>query len=323
MGGKDEVRALGTQAVRTEYQQTVAVLLEVAPTVFADREFALKGGTALNLFVRDMPRLSVDIDLAYPRHAVPRDEALQHISSALGRAKDKLTKAGFKVTHGRSSKEEAQLQVSRGSVTVKVEANYVFRGTVLPIEQRTLVDAAQRTFKAELDVPSLAVDELYGSKLVAFFDRQHPRDIFDVRELLAHGPITDRMRQCFTVYLAGHNRPIHEVLVGRPKNIEAEFKNNFDGMTMQQVRLEELLAVRKKVFASLPASLTDEERKFLLSVAKADPQWDLMPFKHLNQLPALQWKLENLEKLRDSNRKKFGEQEALLKALFSKAPAKS
>lgn len=320
MGREDKIWTLSPQAVKKEYKDTVALLIEVAPTVFAGGEFALKGGTALNLFVRDMPRLSVDIDLVYPSYEVPRDEALKQISGALARAKDKFVKSGFKVAQSGSSSEEAQLQINRGSLTVKVEANYVFRGTVLPIGEKILVNAAQQAFKVELTVPSLDTDELYGSKLVAFFDRQHPRDIFDVRELLLHGTVTDRMRQCFVVYLAGHNRPIHEVLSGRAKDIEAEFINNFEGMTTQPISLKDLLAVRESVFASLPASLNDEERSFLMSIAKADPRWDVMPFRHLRQLPALQWKLHNLQQLRDKNRKKFDEQGALLEEVFARAP---
>ena len=56
-------RASGAQAVNQIYLETARLLTRVAPLVLADDTFALKGGTAINLFVRDMPRLSVDLDL--------------------------------------------------------------------------------------------------------------------------------------------------------------------------------------------------------------------------------------------------------------------
>jgi hypothetical protein len=56
------------------YIDTVRLLLDAAPAVFEGGVFAMKGGTAINLFVHDMPRLSVDIDLVYPDWSSPRDE---------------------------------------------------------------------------------------------------------------------------------------------------------------------------------------------------------------------------------------------------------
>lgn len=61
------------------YRPEVILLMDVLPLVAEERCFALKGGTAINLFVRDMPRLSVDLDLVFPDHTQPRDEALPSI----------------------------------------------------------------------------------------------------------------------------------------------------------------------------------------------------------------------------------------------------
>jgi predicted nucleotidyltransferase component of viral defense system len=57
------------------YLDTARLLTQVAPIVFADGVFALKGGTAINLFVRDMPRLSVDLDLVFPDYTLSREPA--------------------------------------------------------------------------------------------------------------------------------------------------------------------------------------------------------------------------------------------------------
>jgi len=65
------------------YADTVRLLLNIAPDVFDNDIFAMKGGTAINLFLRDMPRLSVDIDVVYLPWQTPRDEALQAINQEL------------------------------------------------------------------------------------------------------------------------------------------------------------------------------------------------------------------------------------------------
>jgi predicted nucleotidyltransferase component of viral defense system len=63
------------------YIDTVRLLLAIAPAVFASGRFAMKGGTALNLFVQEMPRLSVDIDLVFVDHRLDREAALQVIAA--------------------------------------------------------------------------------------------------------------------------------------------------------------------------------------------------------------------------------------------------
>ena len=72
------------------YVDAVRLLLNVAPAVFKSHRFAMKGGTALNLFVQDMPRLSVDIDVAFTDHTLDRAAALQAISSDLKAARSAL-----------------------------------------------------------------------------------------------------------------------------------------------------------------------------------------------------------------------------------------
>lgn len=72
------------------YLETARLLAYVAPLVFVDDTFALKGGTAINLFVRDMPRLSVDLDLAFPDHTLTRDQALACINDAIRQTAERL-----------------------------------------------------------------------------------------------------------------------------------------------------------------------------------------------------------------------------------------
>lgn len=296
------------------YRRTVELLLDIAPRVFAEPDFAMKGGTAINLFVRELPRLSVDIDLVFVPKSLPREEALAQIAAALGRVQRALERfPGVKVRAGGADGEEVKLFVDRGDYRVKVEVNKVFRGTAYPVVDRALGRAASDYFKREADVRLLDVDEIYGSKLVAAMDRQHPRDLFDVRELLRAGGITPRMRRAFVIYVAGHNRPIGELLTPNPMPLEQVYRNEFVGMTQNDVPLIELDDARAEIFRSLPSSLDSDERKFLLSVKRGEPEWSLLGVTGIEHLPALQWKVRNVRDLMERNPAKHARQLATLR----------
>ena len=291
------------------YIEIVRLLLESAPAIFETPHFAMKGGTAINLFIEDMPRLSVDIDVVYTDHQATRDEALKSISKGLDAVRKRLAKAGLEAdVSATRDGDEIKLFIRRGRNQVKVEVNHVFRGTVLPVETRQLGDEARKLFTTELSVPVLAAPELYGSKLVAAMDRQHPRDLFDVRGLFERGGLTAEVVECFVCYLAGHNRPVHEVLFSRDVDMSSAFENEFAGMARNPITLAELQHVRRKLKKELPIALTASQRKFLLGLVTGEPDWQLMKCPHLSQLPAIRWKLHNLAKLQKSNPGKFTQQ---------------
>jgi len=297
------------------YIEIARLLLESTPAIFETPFFAMKGGTAINLFVEDMPRLSVDIDVVYTDHKATRDKALKSISSALEAARKKLAKAGVGAeVSSTKDGDEIKLFIRRGRNQVKVEVNHVFRGTVLPVETRRLGEEARKLFTTELSVPVLATPDLYGSKLVAAMDRQHPRDLFDVRGLFERGGLTANVVECFVCYLAGHNRPVHEVLFSRDQDMSLAFENEFTGLTMNPVTLEELQQIRRRLKKELPAALTANQRQFLLGLVAGEPDWKLMQCSHLSELPAVRWKLQNLARLRKSNPGKFAQQTELLRA---------
>ncbi len=301
------------------YIRTVQLLLDIAPAVFDTPEFAMKGGTALNLFVQDMPRLSVDIDVVFVRHDLAREDALQAIGAELAAVQKRVAALGHDVEL-RKNKDgtEAKLFVRSADAEVKVEVNFVFRGTVMEPTRRSLTTAAQKMFSADIQVPVLADAELYGSKLVAALDRQHPRDLFDVQLMLDTHGWEESLLDCFVVYLAGHNRPTHEVLFPNEKPLEAVFKAEFEGMTTAPVELDALLATRRRMLEELPRALLPRHCDFLLSMVRAEPAWSLLPYAHLEQLPALQWKLANLYKLK-RNTDKFKLQHDELAARLAKA----
>ncbi len=195
------------------YLDSARLLTRAAPLVLVDDAFALKGGTAINLFVRDMPRLSVDLDLVFPDYAVPRAEALKRINEAIRQSVARLKKQGFQ-THAPASADagETKLLVRQGAIQVKIEVNFVMRGTVNPVLMASPTQSACAALQADLEIPVVSLEDVYGGKLVAAMDRQHPRDLFDVMQLFVHEGITAGIRRDFIVYLASHNRPVHEVL---------------------------------------------------------------------------------------------------------------
>ncbi len=173
------------------YIDTARLLIQVAPRVFSDGSFALKGGTAINLFIRDMPRLSVDLDLVFVDHALPRDQALARIGEALQKAAEQLRHRGFQTRiQPAVDASETKLLIRRGPIEVKIEVNFVMRGTVHPVRRTALLPRARDVLLADLEIPVVSLEDAYGGKLVAAMDRQHPRDLFDVMQLFAHEGIT-------------------------------------------------------------------------------------------------------------------------------------
>ena len=291
------------------YLDTARLMTQVAPFVFEESIFALKGGTAINLFLRDMPRLSVDLDLVFIDHRPSRDEALTSINAAIRNARNRLEARGFQVRAGAAEDAgETKLFVRRDKIEVKIEVNYIMRGTVHPVQTASLTPKAKEALLADLELPILSLEDVYGGKLVAAMDRQHPRDLFDVMQLFSHEGITPGIRRSFVVYLVSHNRPIHEVLFPNKKDIASEYERTFRGMTAEPVELTELLSARERMIAELHENLTQQERRFLLSIANAEPDWSLLDIEHLEQMPAVRWRLQNLRKLAETNPTKFRDQ---------------
>jgi predicted nucleotidyltransferase component of viral defense system len=210
------------------YIDAARLLIQVAPVVFESGVFALKGGTAINLFARDMPRLSVDLDLVFTDHSLPRDQALAQINEAIRQTSARLKTRGFQVrTVTAAGTGETKLLVRRGNIEIKVEVNFVLRGTVRKVQLASLSAKAQDVLQAELEIPMASLEDIYGGKLVAALDRQHPRDLFDVMHLYANEGITPAIRRAFVVYLASHNRPPHEVLSPILRDITQDYERTF------------------------------------------------------------------------------------------------
>jgi len=272
------------------------LLLSILPQITRETDFVLHGGTAINFFVRDMPRLSVDIDLTYVRVS-SREETMKAISEQLktisanisGTMPSVHVEKKTEAPHGLITK----LFITRQNALVKIEPNQVIRGSLFGCEVKDLCKRAEEVFGKFVTIKTMSFAELYGSKMCAALDRQHPRDIFDIMLLLENEGITDQVFKAFLVYLISHNRPISELLSPHFKDMKPVFENEFGGMVSIEVTYEDLVSVRKNLVEEINKRLTADERAFLISFKEKDPQWDLLGVDGAQDMPAVKWKLAN------------------------------
>ncbi len=280
------------------YYRQAKLLLRILPIIERYPIFALKGGTAINFFIRNMPRLSVDIDLTY----VPLDEretALASISSTLNNIGSDIERLipNTSVIPRRAGNNIVGTSVRADGCNVKIEPNSVLRGTVYEPVVMTVKPHVQKMFDLTVDSKVLNFADIYGGKICAALDRQHPRDLFDIKLLLDNEGITNDIRKSFIVHLISHDRPMSELLKPRYQDIKKIFENEFDGMSFVKVSLRELEKARDTLVREIHKRLTDKERKFILSVKKGKPEWDLLDLRGIDLHPAVQWKLLNISRM--------------------------
>lgn len=283
---------------QSHYYRQVQLLLQIIPFVAQHDCFALKGGTAINLFVRDFPRLSVDIDLVF-LPMMDRQEALQTIKDNLNTLAVNITEqiVHTRVTSSFQDKADAlRLLVERDGVQIKIELSPVLRGTVYEPQIISVCEAVEDEFGfAEIAVVSF--EDLYAGKICAALDRQHPRDLFDIKQLLDNEGITDRLRKALLVYIISHPRPITELLKPHFKDISNIYEGEFRNMAEHDIPLAALANAREQLVNIINNELTQEERKFLLSFKSREPDWSLLGLPNIDKLPAVRWKLQNIGKM--------------------------
>ncbi len=283
------------------YYEQLRLLVQLLPFLREEECFALKGGTAINLFYRDLPRYSIDIDLTYlPGETYAR--AQRSMGAALGRIADALSQGSpsYPVTRGRGKAGGAidTLMVGGAGAQVKIEVNPVLRGTLHPVREMRVQPSVSAEFGfAEMNV--LAFDDVYAGKLVAALDRQHPRDLFDVKLLLEQEGISDTLFRTFIVYLVGHHGSIPDVLdpLGKKVDFEGLYRGQFEGMTAKPMALKVLLKTRERLAGEVRSRLDNSLKRFLLSVQRGKPEWDLLKVNGAADLPAVKWRMQNLEKM--------------------------
>lgn len=280
------------------YFDQVALLVALLPLVKEEKYFALKGGTAINLFMHDLPRLSVDIDLTY-LPVEDRATSLANITQAMMRIAERVKRvmkdASVKEQKDRD-KNILKLLVGRQGVRVKIEVSPVLRGSVYKPVMKDIAGVIEDQFSFTR-MQLLHKHEIYAGKLCAALGRQHPRDLFDVKVLLDNDGITSDLMDVFVVYLISGNRPISEMLAPHPTPLGRIFNEQFVGMELLDITLSDLEDTREHFIREVNGKLTENHKRFLLSFKATEPNWQLLKHKHTEMLPAVQWKLHNIKKM--------------------------
>ena len=296
--------------MRDRYKRQVALLIRILPSVYGIKEYAIHGGTAINLFHKDMPRYSVDIDITY----IPiedRAASLSTINQRLHELKRSIERSipGISVVH---KPDVWKLLCTHDAATVKIEVNGTKRGIIGDMVDMPLCDKARQEFSMACKARTVSFSQLYGGKVVAALTRQHPRDLFDCKymDVKSFNEIKDGFMLC----LLGSDRPIIETL--RPNAIDQveALENQFDGMTDVTFGYEDYISARERLIHWVNENLDDRDKEFLLSFESGTPDWGKCPSGDLSAYPSVQWKLLNIRKLKSSNPQKHEEGIAKLKA---------
>ena len=297
------------------YCTQVDLLLQVMPHVAKEECFALKGGTAINMFVWNLPRLSVDIDLTY----LPFDDratAMKNITAALRRIKMQIesTIPTCKVRIVQQSDgQEAKLTCQIPGAQIKIEVNTVMRGHIFVPQEMNIVETVETEFGRFVSMKVVSSAELFGGKICAALDRQHPRDLFDIHQLFKNGGLTKDIRQGFLIALLSSPRPIHEMIHPNFLDQHRTFETQFAGMTEESFTYDDFEETRERLITDIHTGFTDKDRQFLLNFKSGEPDWSLFPHDKLKDLPAVKWKLANIQKLKENNPEKHAEQFKSLK----------
>jgi len=289
--------------ITSNYKAQVDLLLQVLPFVAKETVFALKGGTAINLFIRDMPRLSVDIDLTYLNFDA-RNDALSNIEKSLKRIKSDIEKniPSIKVhTVSLNGGTDVKLNCQAKNAQIKIEVNTITRGHIYSTKLMQVVDSVQDEFGKFAAINVISMAELYGGKICAAIDRQHPRDIFDVKLLFENEGFTNEIWNAFIVGLISHYKPIGELLNPVLKNQKSAFENQFKGMSKIPFTYSEYEETRAELIELINSKLSNNNRDFLISFEQGKPNWSLFPIKVAKDLSAVKWKLLNIKKLKTNN----------------------
>lgn len=285
------------------YRRQVALLIRVMPLIFKIKDFAVHGGTAINLFHRNLPRYSVDIDVTY----IPledRETSLKNINSHLSSLKIAIEKAvpGIRVTH---KPDVWKLQCAKDGTTIKIEVNGTKRGIIGNIEKIQLCEKAKQEFGMTCYANIVSWGQLFGGKIAAALSRQHPRDLFDCRGITPED--FQVVKDGFMLCLLGSDKPIIESLQPNPIDQRDALANQFDGMTDEPFSYDDYQSSRANLIEVVNNGFTDEDKDFLISFEEGTPNWNKCCAGDLSEYPSVKWKLMNLEKLKSKNPAKHKE----------------
>lgn len=294
------------------YRRKVELLLRILPFVTDEECFAIHGGTAINLFVKNLYRLSVDIDVTY----IPledRKSSLEHINDALMRIADRV-KSRFRDIRIIPRLDISKITCESRGCQVKIEVNQTKRGLVCgEAALLPLCEKAQDLFGMEVDARIVSIPQLYGGKISAALSRQHPRDLFDISQM--DFPVQD-VKEGLVFCLLGSDRPIHESFAPNLIDQRDAMENQFAGMSEIQFTYEEFESTRDKLIRDVNSAMTEEDKKFLIGFEDLTIDWSDTVYSDFRDYPSVKWKIQNLQKLKKSNLKKLMTEADKLREIF-------
>lgn len=284
------------------------------PEIYRFKDFALHGGTAINLFHHNIPRLSVDIDLTYITfHS--RVEDLNQIRLFLENLAKQLVRTIPEIQTKIPAKngDDFKLICTLKTAMVKVEVNTINRGILSTPEVHILSQEATELFEMFFEMQLVPTSQLFGGKIVAALDRQHPRDLFDTKQLLDRSGLTDEVMIGFIFCLLSSKRPIHEILDPAPIDQKAALENQFKGMTRMPFTYEMYESERERLINAILRNLNNDHKLLLESFSEGQPIWINDDW---SKFPGIAWKLKNIRILKSKNQEKFNQQSKKLKAIL-------
>lgn len=298
--------------IKQEYLNQVNLLVEVLPYIAREKCFALKGGTAINMFYQNLPRLSVDIDLTYVEF-YPRTEAYKNIDDALDRINKNLNSVGYKSFI--RGKAEKKILCSNEKSIIKIEPNYNARGCIIQPQELSICSRAEDLF-GYVDCNVLSEAETYGGKISAALNRQHPRDLFDIYQLFEQNKLKDKIIQGFVVMLLSAPRPIYELLNPNISDQENVFASEFLGMTDIKFTYKKHIETLKQLIDYIQHKIKTDYKDFLLDFVSLNINLRNVDIPNFDKLSAIKWKIQNLEKLKSINPDKFAKEYQELKKIL-------
>ena len=294
------------------YRQKVELLLRILPFVTDEECFAIHGGTAINLFVKDLYRLSVDIDVTY----IPiedRNTSLLRINETLERISDRV-KRTFRDVRVIPRLDISKITCESRGCQVKIEVNQTKRGLVCgDAILYPLCEKAQEMFGMEVDARIVSLPQLYGGKISAALSRQHPRDLFDIKQMDI--PLTD-VKEGLIFCLLGSDRPIHESFAPNLIDQHEAMERQFSGMSEIPFTYNDFEATREKLVNDVNSVMTEDDRRFLIGFEELSVDWENSPYSSFKEYPSVRWKMQNLQKLKASNPKKLNAEADKLRNIF-------
>lgn len=294
------------------YRRKVELLLRILPFVTDEDCFAIHGGTAINLFVKNLYRLSVDIDVTY----IPiedRNTSLQRINEALVKISDRV-KRQFPDVRVIPRLDICKITCESRGCQVKIEVNQTKRGLVCgEAALLPLCEKAQSLFGMEVDARIVPIPQLYGGKISAALSRQHPRDLFDVKQMDI--PLAD-VKEGLIFCLLGSDRPIYESFAPNLIDQHEAMERQFSGMSEMLFGYNDFEATREKLILDVNSMMTEEDIRFLIGFEELTVDWENTPYSSFRKYPSVRWKMQNLQKLKASNPKKLKSEADKLRKIF-------